>query len=354
MRFLAVFLGLVTAAATTWLIIVVRSGGPPGQQAVPKTTQAPRAPSAGPDWRTQAGVVANSLYDFQKDTAAYPSLTVDYLRWGQPFPVGRIVLNHRLGAKTLVILEPALVSLKGIADGRLDQYLKAFGRADHRLGLPIMLSFAPEANGKWYTWGAHHIGPKLYVAMWHRVHDVIMADGGSKITWIWQMNVPWPGSEPIHLLWPGKRYVNQVGIDGQLRTRGATFAKVFGGTLRDVRRFSRAPIMISEVSVAASPTAPHQITGLFTAACRIGLTAVIMFDIHPRWRFDDSAPSLTAYRQAATAGCPAQAVAHLSRTARRHGHAHRGHTPLGRAGLSQAPTRPLRGSPRSTDQRTRT
>lgn len=316
MRFLALILGVVCALATAFGVLAVRSGSasrmlhpasaPSLRSQTPAAGSSAQAAGNEPEdkgARPQVGVVVDSLKNFQEATAAYPSLSVRYLSWGSSFPAATILSNRRLGATTLLELKPDGVSLSGIADGSEDAYLKAFAQADRKLGLPILLSFAPEANGSWYQWGAGHITPTLYIDMWRRVHDVILANGGTKITWLWQMNVPWTHSEAMSLLWPGRRYVDEVGIDGQMTTSGATFSSIFGPSLTVLRSITSDPILLSEVSVKAGPERPAEIASLFVGACHEHLEGVVVFDVHEEWQIDHDPASLAVFKRGATAGC---------------------------------------------------
>lgn len=316
MRLVALALGVVCAAVTAAVILVARSGSissvlHPNSATLSATAIAPvttspvknDTSSANGSGLPQVGVVTDSLENFQKATSAYPSISVHYLSWGTPFPAATILGDRRLGATTLLVLEPEHVSLSDVANGEADAYLKTFALAERNLGLPILLSYAPEANGSWYAWGAHHITPTLYIEMWRRVHDVIQENGGTKITWLWQMNVPWPNSEAMSLLWPGSHYVNEVGVDGQMTTPGETYSSVFGPSITEMRSITDDPIILSEVAVKVGPEMPQEISGLFNGACQDHLEGVIIFDVHKEWEFDGNAQAVDAFRRGATTGC---------------------------------------------------
>jgi hypothetical protein len=247
------------------------------------------------------GVVAYNLGQFDEATGVYPSISVHFIRWGASFPSAIVQQDHGLGITAMIVLEPSHVSLPGIAAGRDNAYLASWASADRELGLPVILSFAPEANGSWYPWGAGHISAGLYRAMWRHVHNEMLARGARHITWLWQVNSVWPGSEALKALWPGGAYVNEVGIDGQLNAPGDTFTSVFRQTISKVHSITTDPVMISEVAVARSKSRPGQITGLFAGAHRDGLAAVIFFDAHSRWQIDTDPAAVTAFRAAARA-----------------------------------------------------
>jgi hypothetical protein len=316
MRYVALALGVLCALATAAVVLVVRSGSvssvmhpasvtTSGTATGPGTTSPGEnsTPSGGESGLPQVGIVTDSLKNFQEATSAYPAISVHFLSWGTPFPGAIVLDDRRLGATTLLVLEPQHVSLSGIAAGQEDAYLKAFASAERNLGLPILISYAPEANGSWYPWGANHITPTLYIEMWRRVHDVIQKNGGTKITWLWQMNVPWPTSEALSLLWPGSRYVNEVGIDGQITSFGETFSSVFGLSLTEIRRITGDPILLSEVAVKVGPEMPQVINTIFNGACHDHLEGVILFDVHKEWQFDGNAQAVAAFKRDATIGC---------------------------------------------------
>ena len=91
-----------------------------------------------------------------------------------------------------------------------------------------MLSFAPEPNGNWYSWGWSHTPPTVWIAAWRHVVNVFRADGAHNVTWVWTMNVPFKGSGPISDYWPGASYVSEVGIDGYFVHPTDTFSSLFG------------------------------------------------------------------------------------------------------------------------------
>lgn len=270
---------------------------PPSASRSAASSAPPASSPARP--RLQIGAVTNNLSQFEETDQVYPQINVKYVQWGSAFPSAQIAGNHALSATTMVVLEPSGVSLAAIARGDDDSFLRSWAQSEQELGLPVIISFAPEANGSWYQWGAGHVSPATYRAAWQHVHGVLAGD--KNITWLWQVNVTWQGSESLASLWPGAQYVNEVGIDGQLSNGSASFASVFAPTVAQVRAITKRPVMISEVSVAKGKNRPAQLTGLIASARRAALTALILFDVHPRWQVDDDPAALAALRAAAQA-----------------------------------------------------
>jgi mannan endo-1,4-beta-mannosidase len=310
MRAAAIVTIAVCAIASAVAVVVIRgAGGHVPNGAAPSPTALPGRTASLPGRSAllparaassfQVGVVAYNLANFEKAAGVYPAVVVKYLQWGTPFPASEVTQDHGLGATTMLVLEPRHISMASIAAGRGDAYLAEWAAADRSLGLPVILSFAPEANGTWYSWGAGHISPHLYVRAWRHVHDRLIRDGAQHVTWLWQMAADNPGSEALRLLWPGQRYVTEAGIDAQYAQPSATFTSVFGKTITDMQAITSRPLLLSEVAVARSASRPAQITGLFAGVSQHRLAGLIFFDAHPKWAIDNDPPALTAFRKAA-------------------------------------------------------
>ncbi len=302
-RPVAIVAALVAAVATFFVVVLVRKAGSVVQHHAPTSPAAapiPRGTAACP--HSFLGVVSYNLPQFERQTGIYPSMTVKYIQWGSPFPAKTILQDRGLGVDTLIVLEPRPASPQDIAEGKDDSFLAGWAAADRRLNLPITLSFAPEANGSWYPWGTGHITAATYRGMWRHVHDVLLRDGARKITWMWQINVIWPRSEPISWLWPGSSYVDEVGIDGHLGYARDLFRSAFSRTVAMSRAVARKPVLISEVSVAREANRPRQITGLFAGACADRLAGLVWFDVkHPgraNFQLEGDPAALAAFRAA--------------------------------------------------------
>jgi len=104
--------------------------------------------------------------------------------------------------------------------------------------------------------------------------------------------------------WPGAVYVNWAGIDGRYISPASTFARVFGSTIRQIRAFTRDPILISEAGGRPGPRQPAQITNLLDSAAKLpGTVGVVWFDATARydWRLDHAPRGAAAFRRAARA-----------------------------------------------------
>lgn len=233
-----------------------------------------------------------------------PGIVLLYSGWPEPWQAKFATMAYAHGAVPLVQIEPVGVTLKSIVDGRSDAYLRSYAASVRRYRHQVILSFAAEMNGSWYSWGAGHTKPGVFVAAWQHVVKVFRKAGARNVTWLWTVNSINASSAPLKQWWPGNSYVNLVGIDGYYFRPTDTFRSVFGTTIAEVRTFTRTPILISETSVG--PVArSSKIAGLFAGVRKEHLLGLVWFDqaqhagiYHQDWRLEDSPAALAAFRRA--------------------------------------------------------
>ena len=205
------------------------------------------------------------------------------------------------GAAPLVQIDPTGVSLAAIASGRYDAYLHSYASAVKAFGRQVVLSFAPEANAPWYTWGYRHTPAAVYVAAWRHVVNVFRAAGTRNVTWLWTVNTIQCGCHirPPASWWPGSSYVNWVGIDGYYYQPSWKFAALFGPTIKNIRTVTLDPILISETAAPAA-SQPAKIADLFAGIRAYGLLGFVWFNRNKEkaWRIAGPA-AIAALRRGA-------------------------------------------------------
>jgi mannan endo-1,4-beta-mannosidase len=232
-----------------------------------------------------------------------PNITVYYSPWGAAFRARFVTAAAQTGAVVLVHMEPWHASMTAIADGRWDTYLHRFAAQVRHYGGQVIMSFAPEADGGWYPWGWHHAEPAEYRAAWRHVVTLFRQSGASNVTWLWDISGGRRGAGRVQHWWPGHQYVDWVGIDGYYVTPADTFKSVIGDTIRAVRKFTKKPILLSEVGIGPLAGQAKKIPGLFAGIRRNRLLGLIYFDVaqhdglyHQDWRLDDNPAAVAAFR----------------------------------------------------------
>jgi mannan endo-1,4-beta-mannosidase len=245
------------------------------------------------------------MAQFAAAIGAAPRIAVYYSGWNEKFRADFADAARRHGCYVLVQIEPAGVSLASIVAGDSDSYLRAYARAVRAFGSPVILSFGHEMNGTWYSWGAGHVSPSVFVAAWRHVVQVFRAEGASNAVWAWSVNSVNTASAPLRPWWPGASWVNLVGIDGYYYSSADTFGSVFGRTIAEIRSFSHAPVLITETAVSNNPDRDRQIRALVAAVLENRLIGLNWFDNGQRddpdnqdWRLEDDPAALAAFRSA--------------------------------------------------------
>lgn len=240
--------------------------------------------------QSYAGVTA-----FTTATGVRPNLVAFYSGWLEGFPAGFAATAAKEGAVPLVQIQPTGVDLASIASGRYDDYLSSYAEAVRAYGRPVVLSFAHEMNGSWYSWGFRRTPPATFVAAWRQVVTVFRAVGADNVTWLWTVNIindtgrgiipnpaPW---------WPGNSYVTWVGIDGYYFQSSWRFVPLFGPTIAAVRAVTGDPILISETAAPPNSSQPAKVADLFAGVRAYKLLGFVWFDTigSRNWHLSNSA-----------------------------------------------------------------
>jgi hypothetical protein len=117
------------------------------------------------------------------------------------------------------------ITIRDIAGGTLDRYIRAYARDVRAYGLPVQIMlFNGEYNGDWWYAVSPRANQALttadFVKAWRRVVDIFHAVGASNASWAWVVNgyAADPEQQPqidrnIGAYYPGDGYVDWVGAD---------------------------------------------------------------------------------------------------------------------------------------------
>lgn len=247
---------------------------------------------------------------FTKATGVSPGIALYYSSWWEPFQVKFADEAHARGATPFVQMIPfgKGVSMGRLVAGQYDNYLRTFASQVRAYRHPVVVSFAPEADGYWYQWGWSRLRPAEWVAAWRHVVDTFRHEGADNVTWLWTMNRTSPHDKrigPFRDYWPGSKYVDWVGLDGYYTQMNEDFRVVFGYSVSQIRKITRKPILISETAVG--PLAgTSKIPQLFAGVRQWGLLGFVWFDkaqhrppVHQDWRLEDDPAALAVFRREA-------------------------------------------------------
>jgi mannan endo-1,4-beta-mannosidase len=217
---------------------------------------------------------------FAASIGRQPNIVSYYGPWLEKFQASFAATAAKHGAITIVQMDPENVSIAAIADGAYDPYLRAYAAAVRAFGRPVIMSFGHEMNGNWDSWGNQNTPATTFVAAWRHIVTVFRASGAKNAIWMWTVNVIDPANQipNPNAWWPGRQYVNWVGIDGYFFLSSQTFDEVLGPTIVDVRGLTGDPILIAETAAEPSAGQVAAINQLFLGIRTYGLMGFVWFD----------------------------------------------------------------------------
>lgn len=262
----------------------------------PRTYLGIREPGAPPSYSPVAR--------FVKAVGYQPQLVLYYSGWGENFQTAFAEQLHAHGSEPLVQIEPTDISLAAIAAGRYDAYLRSYAGQVRAYGHPVVIGFAHEMNGAWYSWGWRHTAPATWVEAWRHVVTVFRRQGASNVTWLWTVNRSQPGLGPLPDYWPGSNYVTWVGIDSYYYWPRDTFQSNFAPTIKQVRAITRKPILLAETAIGQISGQATKIPNLFAGIRRDHLLGLVWYDVHQTdppvhqdWRLEGHPAAIAAFRK---------------------------------------------------------
>jgi mannan endo-1,4-beta-mannosidase len=245
---------------------------------------------------------------FGRAVGLQPSIVLYYSGWNDPFQIRlaeQAFLHHAI---PFVQMMPKGLEMSSVAAGKYDRYLDSYARSVRAYGRPVILSFAPEANGWWYKWSFGQTPAAQWIAAWRHVVTLFQRQGATNATWMWTINRGGGPTGPVRDWWPGARYVNWVGIDGYYFRKGDNFDGLYGPTIRAVHRLTSDPVFLSEVGIGQITGQAAGIPNLFAGIRKYHLLGLVWFDVtqhagiyHQDWRLEDHSAGMAAFHKGAQA-----------------------------------------------------
>jgi len=144
--------------------------------------------------------------------------------------------------------------LSDIANGMYDSYIIKWAQDVKAIEQPVFIRLGHEMNDPYrYPWGPQNNTPEEYVNAWRHVHDEFIKQGATNVLWVWNPHLSYGYFD---LYYPGKKYVDYVGVDvlnfGTVATwsQWYSFNDIFGSHYKELEAFGK-PIMIAEFSSLA-------------------------------------------------------------------------------------------------------
>jgi mannan endo-1,4-beta-mannosidase len=259
-----------------------KSGGAAQPGTAPGTYPAPQPSIAPASGQIPLGVFTPAEASSWAAVAAFGQqagqavrYVVAYLGPSNPFPQQLGQETESNGAEMVLQLEPTM-SMAQVAAGDYDGYLDSLAAAVCDYDYPVILSWAPEANGNWYQWGAPQTPIADYRAAWAYVMSQFRQC--RNVTWMDTINRTYAGAAPTsEYVIPG---VGMYGLDAYYEFANDTFNSVVGTTLAQIRAVTNKPVMISETGIGPAAGQARSLPGLIQGARADQLVGLIYFDVN--------------------------------------------------------------------------
>lgn len=153
---------------------------------------------------------ANNKFNLEWANSLSDRGSIPLMSWGPWVPVSGYDRSEN-------VVDEKDYRLINIINGTFDNYIRAYAKDVKNYKKQVVIRFAHEMNGNWYTWGSKFNTPAEYIGAWRHVHDVFAKEGATNVTWLWSPNEIYinenvPYADKILEFYPGDRYVDWVGF----------------------------------------------------------------------------------------------------------------------------------------------
>jgi len=206
----------------------------------------------------------NRYYTIADSLDVSPTLISWYQSWGDgpdhEFKSEAIDRSSRAGLVSMITWEPWLSafqhgavldpdsSLVHVVNGEFDTYINAWARAVVRSRKPVLVRPMHELGNPWYAWSSPHGNdPRLQIEAWRHIVQIFRSQGARNAAFVW---TPYDALDT--LAWPGKEWVDWVGLDvfnyGNMERENSwvDFKRLLEHQLQPVKHFGK-PVILAEV-----------------------------------------------------------------------------------------------------------
>ncbi len=321
-------LELATSTPTTETIVLEAL---PASKPTPTTTATDTYSvfhGAFPDFGgTEDIVTTERLAEFETLAGKQLSFAQFSNNWttGIKFPADDIATISEYGITPLIRIMPRSsfrnqkqsdYTLYDIATGVYDNELITWAQQARDTNTPLLITFAPEMNGDWFSWGGRHNGggttddygdtttadgPEVYKDAYRHIITLFKEQQASNVSWLFQINAtPAP-----HRAWntpenyyPGDEYIDWLGISvyGATTQREQTtaFDTLLAPAYEQVTNLApNKPVMIAEFGITERDSKPSWIqTALTSIASELYPNVQAISYWHESWGSGNSAVEL--------------------------------------------------------------
>jgi hypothetical protein len=243
----------------------------PTPRSTPRSTASPTKPPSTPKPPTGLHLTLGAwtgqpwepskLNSFTSLVGGTPGVFLTFLGW--PDRADAVAADEKviadLGASHVMTWVPFGMTLKSIANGDQDAYVRQYAKGAAAWGKRYYIRLMQEMNGDWFPWGRGVNGNTAsdFVHAWRHVVDIFEQEGATNVKWVWCPNVRYGSNYPFADLYPGSSYVDWVCLDGYNwgsdphlgQPAWQSFGSIFGSTYNQLTNLAPGkPMMIGETA----------------------------------------------------------------------------------------------------------
>ncbi|MGB9980054.1 glycoside hydrolase family 26 protein [Methanobacterium sp.] len=239
---------------TVILLIIISSGCIYNTNTPKNQTQKLQPPSQGvyhsayPDFNDSEDVVTSDSIDKFENMVNKSIVWTPFSdNWGRSninFPKSSVQVIHSQNVTPYIRLMPVkdvegsheakqadpVYNLQNIIDGKFDEKLRMYARDTKNSGVPIIIDFAPEMNGDWFSWSGKYNGgsikdkygdpdladgPERYRDAYRHIINIFREEGATDVTWVFHVNansIPEESWNNYSAYYPGDEYIDWIGF----------------------------------------------------------------------------------------------------------------------------------------------
>ena len=164
---------------------------------------------------------AAALEEYRSQLGRYPDIAQNYRSLDEPLLTSaEIDAVQGTEITPMVTVEPYVggygkgISMRALASGEYDSYIRAEASLAKRFGDELIVRFAHEMNGDWYSWSAGQgTSAQDFVDAWRHYVGVFREQGASNVRFVWAPNID-GGLYPFAAYFPGDEWVDYIALDG--------------------------------------------------------------------------------------------------------------------------------------------
>lgn len=165
-----------------------------------------------------------------RSNITFPRNSVEILNAQNVTPYIRLMPRNKIEGSHEAKEADPIYNLQKIINGNFDKNLRQYARDVKNSGKPVIIDFAPEMNGDWFSWSGKYNGgnvkdgygypniadgPERYRDAYRHIINIFEEEGATNVTWVFHVNaysIPQESWNNYSAYYPGDEYIDWIGF----------------------------------------------------------------------------------------------------------------------------------------------